>query len=119
MMRMAVVALLAGCSFVFVSGPPANAPPTASCTESRILPVLDAALATGLVVAGIAALATGTGCDSSQQDCTASNLGQGVAQDAGAGALVAGLVFTLSALRGFDATGTCRTLHARAAPGPR
>ena len=37
------LALLSGCSFVFVSGPPANHEqlPYVACTESRVAPVLD------------------------------------------------------------------------------
>ena len=37
------LALLSGCSFVFVSGPPAHHEqlPYVSCTESRVAPVLD------------------------------------------------------------------------------
>ena len=40
---LACVCLLAGCSFVFVDGPPARhrEMPAFSCTESRLVPVLD------------------------------------------------------------------------------
>ncbi len=44
-----VVVWLAGCSFAFV-----EAPPSASCTDSYVLPVVDTAIAGGLVVAGVA-----------------------------------------------------------------
>ena len=71
MRRLALVAL-SGCSFAFVTGPPANHAqlPYFDCTSSRLAPALDAALSM-LMALNIIALATTTDAEWAQRsNCT-------------------------------------------------
>ena len=109
-MRAPILALLVagGCSFAFVSGPPAHPSGPVSCTESRAVPIVDLGL-TGAAVAGaIAGLASHNNCSASQTDCLPSDVGSGIAQDVGAALLVTSLVFALSTAHGFSETSACR-----------
>ena len=109
----ALLLLLGGCSFAFVSGPDKGAPPTASCTESRIAPIADTVIAGGLIAGGIAGLASQSKCTpTSASDCSMFDYSS-TAQTAGGIALLAGLVWAISAYRGFSETSECRTLHAQ------
>lgn len=109
----ALLLVLGGCSFVFVSGPPKGAPPTASCTESRIAPIADTVIAGGLIAGGIAGVASQSKCTpTSASDCSMFDYSS-TAQSVGAVALVGGLVWAISAFRGFSDTSECRTLHAQ------
>lgn len=109
-MRAAIITLLllGGCSFWFVSGPPAHPTPPIDCTESRIVPAIDAGITGAALVGAIAGLAAHSNCDSTQSDCLASDIGTGLAQDAGAALLITALVFAVSTYHGFDATSACR-----------
>ena len=114
-MRFAWIVLLAGCSFVFVSGPPASAPPNADCTESRVAPIADVVLTSALLAGGIAGVSAKNNCQPmSDIDCLGSGLGVAFANVAGVIALLGALGFGVSALDGFSDTGACRSLHASA-----
>src|SRR6266850_760785 len=83
-MRFAWIVLLAGCSFVFVSGPPASAPPNADCTESRVAPIADVVLTSALLAGGIAGVSAKNNCQPmSDIDCLGSGLGVAFANVAG------------------------------------
>ena len=109
-MRSIVVALLllGGCSFVFVSGPPAHPTAPVSCTESRAWPFVDAGIAVAAIAGGIAGLAAHNNCSPSQTDCLPSDIGAGIAQDAGAALLLGGLVYAVSFAHGWSDTSACR-----------
>ncbi|MGE5183343.1 MAG: hypothetical protein ACM31C_14835 [Acidobacteriota bacterium] len=116
-MRALLALVLSGCSFAFVTAPPKQAaPPTAECTESYIAPVADLALAAGGGALAIGLTASAPGCNSG--DCTASNIGGGVARTAGALMLIPTLIYAISSYRGFTDVGACRRLHARPTPSP-
>jgi hypothetical protein len=113
-----LLSFVTGCSFAFVNAPPEHAASNADCTESQIAPAVDLLLGAGLVIAGIVGVTAKSGCDNTTQDCTASNLGGGVAHGIGAAALVSGAVFGMSSYRGFADTGACRALHRKTPAGP-
>src|SRR5258706_15912727 len=117
-MRLLYVTMLAGCSFVFVPRPPANAPPTVDCAESRIAPITDVVLTGGLLVGGIAGLSAKSNCRSDATDiqCLGPGLGAAFANALGAVALLGALVYGVSAGDGFRDPSTCRPLHATIPP---
>jgi hypothetical protein len=111
----AMLEMLGACSFVFVSGPPDHAGPKDECTESRIAPIADTVIAVGAAGGGIALLASNTPCNhpdpNNNIDCLGSGLGDGIGKAIGALLLVPALVYAVSALHGYSATGSCRRAH--------
>lgn len=115
-MRIASLLILLGaCSFAFVTGPSDHASPKDDCTESRIAPIADTAIAVGAAAGGIALLASNTPCNhpdpNNNVDCLGSGLGGAFAKALGAVLLVPALVYAISAVRGYSATSNCRRAH--------
>jgi hypothetical protein len=96
----ALLSVGAGCSFVFVDGPPANHRklPYFNCTTSNTLPIVD------LAVGGLLAAST----VSSYQDGSSTSSGEmtAIAVAVGEAAL-----FGASAIYGFNKTSSCREAH--------
>jgi hypothetical protein len=114
--------LLAGCSALFVTAPPATpsrsgSAPSADvepeCTTSAAAPIVD------VVVAGLQAVRTGLALGASDADYVDFPISRGA--DIGIGATLAG-VFAVSAVYGFTTTASCsdakRDYHARRASEP-
>ncbi len=100
----ALLTLSAGCSFVFVDGPPANHKkmPFFTCTPSNTLPVVD------LVIGGVLAASTVGQLDSGSSSSTGSSTNTAtVAVAVGEAAL-----FAASAIYGFGKTSACREANA-------
>ncbi len=115
MRKLSVIAVwLTGCSFALVDKPPAQATAASECTESRIAPIADAVITAGLLVAGIAGVASRSHCTStSASDCAMFDYSS-TAQTAGTISLIGAAGFGLSTWIGFSATSRCRALHAGA-----
>jgi len=100
----------AGCSFIFTRGPKPDVQPPPPCTSDNTYPVADTVLAivsAAAVVAGAVVYVNGT----KQQGCGGWFCGFGE-EISGGGAMVAGalgtLIFTPSAIVGFNRTAACR-----------
>jgi len=117
---LATLALVAspGCSFIFTKGPEPEVHPPPQCTTSVAAPAVDTvmiAASVALVVAGAATAAS---------SCTAGfGLNFCGLKGAGLGAIllgaVSGVVFTSSAVVGFNRTSACRaSLEPNALPPP-
>jgi hypothetical protein len=101
----------AGCSFVYVKGPQPDVTPPPPCTTSNTNPTVDTVLASASVIAlGVGAVVYAQGKKESSQCSGLVCLP--VEEYAGVGAMVAGgigtLVFTPSAIVGFNRTADCR-----------
>ncbi len=101
-MRPLAALLLAGCSFVFVHGPEAGT----SCTTSDVVPLVDAAAAVGAFV--------GLAFDGMTINDRAHNGGDlGPPIGIGTGLLVAGILYTVSAVGGHRDVSACRARTSR------
>ena len=112
-MVVAVVVVLSGCSFMFVSGPPPNHEQLASfsCSESRAAPVVDTILA-ALQVLNLATAAGNT--DAEWNDRFNGN--PPISRDTAVPLYVATTVLTtVSAYYGYKHTGECRAAKEQAA----
>lgn len=112
MHRLIALFVLSGCSFAFVSGPPANyrQVPYFNCTESRVAPVLDT-IWTALMVADVVTLgvqndadwAKSNSCTPGDTNCPAISRHGAMTLDAVLGiAGAAGMVY------GYSKTAECR-----------
>ena len=124
-----LVAATPGCSFIFTRGPEAaphpqpypepSRPPSPECTSSVAAPVVDTVLAAAsvaLIVAGIAAMSSKSSCHPGDFFCDPNNAFEHGTGEIGifVGALT-GVVFTASAVAGYQRTGACRaTLNSTA-----
>ena len=106
----ALVQASAGCSLIFTKGPQPEVQPPPPCTTDNTAPTADTVLAVAsvaAVVAGAVVYVNGT----KQQGCGGWFCGFGE-QVGGGGAMVAGvlgtLIFTPSAIVGFNRTAACR-----------
>jgi hypothetical protein len=102
MRALAAALLCAGCSFVFVQGPEGGP----SCTTSEVVPLLDAAVAVGSFV-GLAF----AGMTINDRAHDGGDLGTPIG--AGVGLLVAGVLYTVSAVGGHRDTVACRARAAK------
>ena len=96
---------LAGCSFAFVEAPAPNATPGASCTDSYVFPVVDTAVAGGLVVAGVAGVTYKGDGNSSQYN---NSIAVPFAHIGGVAALAAAVGIGISAVTGYRQVSRCR-----------
>jgi len=112
MPRLITLFVLSGCSFAFVSGPPANyrQVPYFNCTESRVAPVLDtvwtALMALDVLALGVendADWAKSAGCTAGDPSCPAISRHGAMMLD---GAL--GIAGAAAMLYGYTKTGECR-----------
>jgi hypothetical protein len=94
----ALLTLSAGCSFIFVDGPPANHKklPFFTCTQSNTLPIVDLVIGGAMAASTVGELDSGSGTSSSMNTAT-------VAVAVGEAAL-----FAASAIYGFGKTSACR-----------
>jgi hypothetical protein len=112
-MVVAVVVVLSGCSFMFVSGPPPNHEqlPSFSCSESRAAPVVDTILA-ALQVLNLATAAGNT----DEEWNNRFNGNPPISRDTAVPLYVATTVLTtVSAYYGYKNTGECRAAKEQAA----
>ena len=107
MVVLALSGLLSSCSWIFVNGPPASAPPppyAIDCTDSNAAPVIDTTLAALFGLSTLVALAV-TADDGSSEDETQNFAIIGATYGATT------LAFSLSALGGFRKTSACREMR--------
>jgi hypothetical protein len=113
-LRMSLAALLVatmpGCSLIFTRGPQPELHARPECTESVAAPVVDtvlAALSVTLLGLGIAAEAeSSTPCTG--EFCSLNGIGQGSGWIAIAAGAATGILFTTSAVVGYQRTSACR-----------
>jgi hypothetical protein len=115
----AMFALLPACSFAFVSGPPANHAelPYFTCTESRVVPVLDT-LWTTLMALDVISFAATTDADwAKANDCHAGDANCPVISRNGAMVIdaVLGVAGAAGMIYGYSKTSACRSAKAEAA----
>jgi hypothetical protein len=65
----------------------------------RCPPIVDAVVATGAVVGGVAALATKNNCNPNNSDCFSGDAAQGLTQLGGVLLVVTSVVYAIAALR--------------------
>jgi hypothetical protein len=110
-MRAILLLLVPACSFVFVTGPPSAGPRDAVCTETPIPPIIDAVVAAGAAVGGVAALETKDNCNPNNSDCFSGDAAQGLTRLGGVVLIGTSVVYAIAAIHGFLATSKCRHLH--------
>ena len=104
------VAAFPGCSLIFTKGPQPELHPPPQCTESVAAPVVDtvlAALSVTLLGLGIAAEAESS-APCAGQFCSLNGVGQGTGWIAIAAGAATGILFTTSAVVGYQRTSACR-----------
>jgi hypothetical protein len=110
-LAMLILGVSSGCSLIFTKGPQPEMHPPTGCTSSVGAPVADTVLATASVVLlglGVAAIAD------SSSSCTGEfcGIGNGAGQAVGVGAVIvgalSGILFTTSAVVGYQRTSACR-----------
>ena len=107
-----------GCSFAFTKGPRPEVQPPPPCTTSNAAPITDTVLSVvsvGLVVAGSLMYADSKkplNCTPAEPFCSLGEIGTGVEEATGVGAIIAGgigtLLFVPSAITGYNRTADCR-----------
>jgi hypothetical protein len=114
-----VLAVSPGCSLIFTKGPEPEVNPPPECTTSVVAPAVD----TVMVAASVALVIAGVSTVSSQ--CTSGfslnfcGLNQGVGLGAVIAGALSGVLFTTSAVVGFNRTSACRaSLEPNALPPP-
>ena len=105
-----VVAAASGCSLIFTKGPQPELHPLPECTQSVAAPVTDtvlAALSVTLLGLGVAA-ETESSAPCTGEFCSLNGIGQGAGWIGIAAGAAMGILFTTSAVVGYQRTSACR-----------
>jgi hypothetical protein len=99
-----------GCSFIFTKGPEPEVHPPPECTTSVAAPAVDTVMIAASVALVVAGAATAASSCTSGFGLNFCGLNQGVGLGAILLGAVSGVVFTSSAVVGFNRTSACRAL---------
>jgi hypothetical protein len=107
--RLALLALVTGCSLAFVEGPRSTTRP-GDCTESNTLPIVDAVLGAGALGMGVLGVGGAIACSSS----TSPGCSTAVAVTLAVPGVILAVVEGISSVTGFARTARCRAAMSHA-----